>query len=50
MTPIAEDFANIAAELKRIEQEKARVLSVPLPEVQPRMGYQGYLAQDYDGA
>jgi hypothetical protein len=35
LTSIAADFADIAANLKRIEQEKAAVLAVPMPVEQP---------------
>ena len=51
-TPIAEEFSYIAQRLKEIEQEKAKLLSVPLPDVQPAYDWKpaaGYLA-DYDGA
>lgn len=53
MNRIADDYPRIAAELKRIEEEKAKVLSVPLPEVQPIFDSwkptAGYIA-DYDPA
>lgn len=48
MTPLAEDFQAIAAELKRIEAEKAKVLATPLPDDTVITAY-GWLA-DYDPA
>lgn len=55
MIPFAEDFASIATELKRIEDEKK---PVPIPEAAPDLTYAGWLAPynagldgpDYDPA
>lgn len=52
MIPIAEDFDDIRIRLEQIEREKAKVLTTPLPDVQPSYAWApaaGYLA-DYDPA
>jgi hypothetical protein len=54
-TPIAEEFSYIAQRLKEIEADKTKMLSDPLPDVQPIYDGNnwkpaaGYLA-DYDPA
>lgn len=53
MKPLAEDFESIAAGLKRIEDEKARVLAIPSPEAAPNASYapyHGWPVPDYDPA
>jgi hypothetical protein len=49
-TAIIEDFARIAAELKRIEQEKVKEPTTPLPDVQPVHTFYGFSYEDYDPA
>jgi hypothetical protein len=51
-TPIAEDFDDIRIRLEMLEREKAKALSVPLPEVQPihTHSYLGHMGHDYDPA
>ena len=41
MTPITEDFARIAAELKRLEQEKVKTPPAPEPQPEPTSGWLG---------
>jgi len=52
VTPIAEDFSDIAQRLKTIEAEKKRVLERPLPDAAAAALEQayGYYAPDYDPA
>ena len=48
-TPIADDFAAIAAALKRIEEDHAKVPPAPEPQPEPTYGWLGG-CHDYDPA
>jgi hypothetical protein len=45
--PITEDFASIGQLLRQLEQEKAKILEAPLPDVQPMPGGYVYDYSDY---